>query len=96
MKYSGMVGVGYGQQLTQLERGNIQLRRRCILLKIFIINARRREDSHLAKELVRQSLTREEKCNFVFENCDFNELRSEGESGFDNTDTRFIGDVGEA
>ena len=63
MKYSGMVGVGYGQQLTQLERGNIQLRR-CILLKVFIINARRREDSHLAKELVRQSLTREEKCNF--------------------------------
>lgn len=95
MKYSRMVSVGYGQQLTQLDGGNIRLRKRCILLKIFIIDARRREDSHLARELVRQSLTREEKCNFFYEDCDFNELRSEGESGFDNTDTRFIGDVGE-
>ena len=95
MKYSRMVSVGYGQQLTQLDRGNIRLRKKCILLKIFIIDARRREDSHLARELVRQSLTRTEKRNFFYEDCDFNELRSEGESGFDNTDTRFIGDVGE-
>ena len=96
MKYSGMVGVGYGQQLTQLGRGNIRLRKRCILLKIFIIDARRREDTHLARELVRQSLTREKNITFFYEDCDFNGLRSEGESGFDNTDTRFIGDVGEA
>ena len=35
------------------------------------------------------------KYNFFCRDDDFKELRSEGESGFDNTDTRFIGDVGE-
>ena len=50
----------------------------------------------LLKNLFDRVLQGKKNVTFFFENCDFNELRSEGESGFDNTDTRFIGDVGEA
>lgn len=50
----------------------------------------------LLKNLFDRVLQGKKNVTFSLENCDFNELRSEGESGFDNTDTRFIGDVGEA
>ena len=60
-----MVSDGYGQQLTQLNGGNIQLKQ-CILLKN-IHYGRQEGEKHLASTaLGGQSLTRAEKYNFFF------------------------------
>ena len=83
-----MVSVGYGQQLTQLNGGNIQLKQ-CILLKDIHYKGKKAGGTLPAQHLLDRVLQGQKNTTFFYRDDDFNELRSEGESGFEIADPRF-------